>query len=116
MRVKQFLIRSFVVACLGLVAMWAVVAVIVVVLAGRSRAGETEVAATTELTLELVGDAWPAMPRVIGYEYNQKNHHDTPSFEGPGSAPVEDTKSKRKKYRVVGVLARNPAAALFEGK
>jgi hypothetical protein len=92
---------------------------LVLAAAAPARAGDTEVVApTASVTLELLPDAWPALPRVIGYEYNQKNHHDAPSFEGGGAdAPALDAGSKRKRWRVVGLAVRNPdAAAAFEGK
>jgi hypothetical protein len=84
-------------------------------------AGETSVTDAPPpngVSLELIPDAWPALPRVNGYEYNQKNHHDAPSFEGPGGssgdaggegggAPAAAARqAKRRLYRVVGVVIR----------
>lgn len=116
-RRKDLVVKGFVIVALGLVALWAAVAVIVVVLAGRAKAGETEaIVSKPAFSLELIGDAWPTLPRVIGYEYNQKNHHDTPSFEGGSGTPIDDRATKRKKYRVIGITARSPETAPFEGK
>ncbi len=79
-------------------------------------AGETTVTdkpPAAGVVLDLIPDAWPAFPRVLGYEYNQKNHHDAPSFEGGGGSatevderPAATGKKKRALWRVVGVRAR----------
>jgi hypothetical protein len=81
--------------------------------ASAALAGETTVVDTPRapppagVILEIVPDGWPAMPRVLGYEYNQKNHHDTPGFEEGLKAPEERaSSSKRRRFRVVGVIVR----------
>jgi hypothetical protein len=90
------------------------------VLASGTRGGDTteknDPAKQERSPLDWIPDAYPTLPRIIGYEYNQKNHHDAPSFEGPSAQPVEDSKSTRKKYRVLGVVARNSDATPLEAK
>jgi hypothetical protein len=74
-------------------------------------AGETTVTDApprSGVALELLPDCWPALPRVLGYEYNQKNHHETPGYEEGQRPPPDEpaSSSKRKRWRVVGVLVR----------
>ncbi len=99
-------------------------------LVSAARGGETEVAphapgaagappadVGAALSLELIPDAWPALPRVIAYEYNQKNHHDVPTFEGAGAEPpAPPPAGKRRRWRVIGIVVKNAGAAPFEGK
>lgn len=59
------------------------------------------------LELRVIPDAWPARPRTVGYEYNQKSHHDAPDFidrraGGESLAPIAGDR-----YRVVGIELRN---------
>src|SRR5438045_1512376 len=64
-------------------------------LARATRAGDTAEKQETGKgpqgpLLEWIPDAYPTLPRLIGYEYNQKNHHDVPAFEDTGFRPLED--------------------------
>ncbi len=59
----------------------------------------------------LLVDLWPARPRILAYEYNQKNHHDVPQFVGgvTGAAvTIAAPKESGKRYRLVGVRLANP--------
>ncbi|MFQ5654917.1 MAG: hypothetical protein ACE5GW_09325, partial [Planctomycetota bacterium] len=74
-------------------------------------AGPAPAAAADGLELQIIPDAWPSRPRVIGYEYNQKNHHDAPDFIGRkgGAPPLTPVTQKGRRYRLVGVRLVNPA-------
>ncbi|MGE3164819.1 MAG: hypothetical protein AB7O52_07930 [Planctomycetota bacterium] len=81
---------------------------------GYSIAGAAEPEAQAGLELVIIPDAWPGRPRTMGYEYNQKSHHDAPDFidrrgEGGPVAPMAGDR-----YRVVGVELTNTSAADLE--
>ncbi|MEE8141918.1 MAG: hypothetical protein V3T77_02345, partial [Planctomycetota bacterium] len=59
------------------------------------------------ITMTLLTNPWPTRPRVIGYEYNQKNHHDTPSFVKRPSSSSRAIDIPGKRYRVVGIRLVN---------
>jgi len=58
--------------------------------------------------LRIIEEAWPPGARTIGYEYNQKNHAETPDFverKGPG-IPERNSAASGPRYRVIGVEVR----------
>jgi len=67
--------------------------------------------------LRIIEEAWPPGARTIGYEYNQKNHTETPDFverKGPG-IPERNSAASGPRYRVIGIEVRLDAPSPAEG-